>query len=125
MLLQVVNWSTWLSALVSCKDRVPVEFRSMQSEHAEDEEPVQFNLLKATGDLLMLPKEILLDSEIRTEVLPIRIPSVRGNHVCVRNGIVFLGTNLFKVESGLLYCSTEVSSVFIIPSTECLSMRAV
>lgn len=36
----------------------------------EDEEPVQFNLLKATGDLLMLPKEILLDSEIRKEVLP-------------------------------------------------------
>lgn len=68
--MQVVNWSTWLSALVSCKDRVPAEFRSMLPNDFEDEEPVQFNLLKATGDLLMLPKEILLDSEIRKEVIP-------------------------------------------------------
>ena len=65
---QVVNWSTWLSALVSCKDRVPAEFRSSLPDDAEDEEPVQFNLLKATGDLLMLPKDILLDAEIRKEV---------------------------------------------------------
>ena len=63
-----MNWSTWLSALVSCKDRVPAEFRSSLPEDAEDEEPVQFNLLKATGDLLMLPKDILLDAEIRKEV---------------------------------------------------------
>lgn len=49
---------------------MPAEFRSMLPNDFEDEEPVQFNLLKATGDLLMLPKEILLDSEIRKEVLP-------------------------------------------------------
>lgn len=55
---------------MSCKDRVPAEFRSMLPNDFEDEEPVQFNLLKATGDLLMLPKEILLDSEIRKEVIP-------------------------------------------------------
>lgn len=65
----MVNWSTWLSALVSCKDRVPAEFRSSLPDDADDEEPVQFNLLKATGDLLMLPKDILLDSEIRKEVI--------------------------------------------------------
>lgn len=63
-----MNWSTWLSALVSCKDRVPAEFKSSLPEDAEEEEPVQFNLLKATGDLLMLPKDILLDPEIRKEV---------------------------------------------------------
>lgn len=47
---------------------MPTEFRSSLPEDAEDEVPVQFNLLKATGDLLMLPKDILLDAEIRKEV---------------------------------------------------------
>ncbi|CAK9226911.1 unnamed protein product [Sphagnum jensenii] len=79
----VVNWSTWLSALVSIKDRIPVESRNGEGitakpKEIEDEEPVQFNLLKATGDLLMLPKDILLDSEIRREVCPaLSLPLIR------------------------------------------------
>lgn len=47
---------------------MPAEFKSTLPDDGEDEEPVQFNLLKATGDLLMLPKDILLDAEIRKEV---------------------------------------------------------
>jgi hypothetical protein len=79
-IMQVVNWSTWLSALVSIKDRIPVESRNGEGiaakpKEIEDEEPVQFNLLKATGDLLMLPKDILLDSEIRREALLKPFPS--------------------------------------------------
>lgn len=73
----MVNWSTWLSALVSCKDRVPAEFRSSLPDDVDDEEPVQFNLLKATGDLLMLPKDILLDSEIRKEVIIVLVKCVK------------------------------------------------
>ncbi len=87
--MQVVNWSTWLSALVSIKDRIPVESRNGEGitaklKEIEDEEPVQFNLLKATGDLLMLPKDILLDSEIRREALLKPFPS----RLCKGSGIL-------------------------------------
>ncbi len=76
--MQVVNWSTWLSALVSVKDRILTETSNgagiiaKPKENEDNEEPVQFNLLKATGDLLMLPKDILLDSEIRKEVTSLK-----------------------------------------------------
>ncbi len=88
-IMQVVNWSTWLSALVSIKDRIPVESRNGEGitakpKEIEDEEPVQFNLLKATGDLLMLPKDILLDSEIRREALLKPFPS----RLCKGSGIL-------------------------------------
>jgi hypothetical protein len=47
---------------------VPAEFRSSLPEDAEDEEPVLYSLLKATGDLLMLPRKFLLGAEIRKKV---------------------------------------------------------
>lgn len=63
-----MNWSTWLSRLVNCKDRVPAKFRSSLLENAEDEEPVLYILLKAIGDFLMLPRKFLLGIEIRKKV---------------------------------------------------------
>jgi hypothetical protein len=55
--MQVVNWSTWLSALMSMKHRIPVESSNGEGNYRKakgDEDLMQFSLLKGTGNLLML-----------------------------------------------------------------------
>ncbi|KAG0566301.1 hypothetical protein KC19_7G053400 [Ceratodon purpureus] len=57
----VVTWSTWLSTLLNVKDPGSSDSNNKDSA-AEQSEPVEdkkFNLLKVTGDLLMLPKDMI------------------------------------------------------------------
>ncbi|XP_019055955.1 PREDICTED: uncharacterized protein LOC104613015 [Nelumbo nucifera] len=77
----VGNWSRWLSDLFgmdaddSVKDQASDEddFRRVG-----DAEPKSFYLLNALSDLLMLPKDMLMDRSIRKEVCPsIGLPLVK------------------------------------------------
>ncbi|KAL7097978.1 hypothetical protein ACP275_10G176600 [Erythranthe tilingii] len=72
----VGNWTRWLSEFLgadansSAKD----ENRSLEGT----EEPKSFTLLNALSDLLMLPKDMLMDRTIRMEVCPsISLPLVK------------------------------------------------
>lgn len=72
--MQVVTWSTWLSALLSVKDPSSAETSTKDETKAQAERvespgtPKTFSLLKATSDLLMLPKDMILDMAMRREV---------------------------------------------------------
>ena len=69
-----MTWSTWLSTLLSVKDPSSAETSTKdetkaQAERAESPGTLKtFNLLKATGELLMLPKDMILDMAMRREV---------------------------------------------------------
>lgn len=68
--LQAVTWSTWLSALLSVKDPNPADSNTKGGTLIESEEgeflgsPKPFNLLKVTGDLLMMPREMAMRREV-------------------------------------------------------------
>lgn len=89
---QVVTWSTFIAGLVNVKDPVVVtDSESGDSTDASDDAdkmPRFFHLIKATGDLLMLPKDILMDKGIRKEVQYV-VPSTWLPPPCFR--YLFLG----------------------------------
>lgn len=68
--MQAVTWSTWLSALLSLKDPNPADSSTKDGTSTESEEgeilgsPKVFNLLKVTGDLLMMPREMAMRREV-------------------------------------------------------------
>ncbi|KAL2643076.1 hypothetical protein R1flu_010663 [Riccia fluitans] len=69
----VVTWSTFIHGLVSLKEPMfPPEADDGSTENMDDPEklPKLFNLIKATGDLLMLPKDFLMDKAFRKEICP-------------------------------------------------------
>ncbi|KAF8395871.1 hypothetical protein HHK36_019826 [Tetracentron sinense] len=77
----VGNWSRWLTDLFgmdaddSLKDNGNSED---EDRHGSDAEPKSFRLLNALSDLLMLPKDMLMDPFIRKEVCPsIGLPLIK------------------------------------------------
>ncbi|KAG6540981.1 hypothetical protein Mapa_017651 [Marchantia paleacea] len=70
----VVTWSTFIHGLVSLKEPTfaPEADNGDSSPEMDDPEklPKLFNLIKATGDLLMLPKDFLMDRAFRKEICP-------------------------------------------------------
>ncbi|KAL4587524.1 hypothetical protein LXL04_000395 [Taraxacum kok-saghyz] len=58
----VGNWSRWLSDWFGMDS---------EDEHSEEDDRIKcFHLLNALSDLLMLPKDMLMDRSVRTEVCP-------------------------------------------------------
>lgn len=71
MNLQVGNWSRWLSDLfgIDAGDSIKGEQDSCEDDSkGVRDEPKCFHLLNALSDLLMLPKDMLMDRAIRMEV---------------------------------------------------------
>jgi hypothetical protein len=70
-LVQVGNWSRWLTDLVGIDaEDSPRVGGDSQEDNNEDVETTfsSFPLLNATSDLLMLPKDMLMEKSIRKEV---------------------------------------------------------
>eukprot|EP00249_Psilotum_nudum_P017022 c26114_g1_i1 orf=250-1044(-) len=67
-IVQIRTWSTWLTNYVR---NGAVGSIVDHSGEIDEEGSVSFPLLKAIGDLLMLPKDILADKSVREEVCPI------------------------------------------------------
>lgn len=71
--LQVGNWSRWLTEIYGM-DAVD---SPREDRHANEDDdmrgPKHFLLLNHLSDLLMLPKDLLMDPSIRTEVVLITL----------------------------------------------------
>ena len=72
-IVQVVTWSTWLATLLSVKDPNSSDSNSKDSTAGQFEQPVEEKifggrLIKATGELLMLPKD-MIDMAKRRQVI--------------------------------------------------------
>ena len=70
--LQVGTWSRWLTDLFGmdaddCMTEVQINGEDGEIKGGNDE-PKSFHLLNALSDLLMLPKDMLMDRSIRKEV---------------------------------------------------------
>lgn len=66
--MQIGTWSRWLTDLFGMDaDDFIGEVENFESEVKTDE-PKSFHLLNALSDLLMLPKDMLMDRSIRKEV---------------------------------------------------------
>ncbi|KAK9290799.1 hypothetical protein L1049_008977 [Liquidambar formosana] len=70
----VGNWSRWLTDLfgMDADDSLKEDQHSSEDDDNgdADAEPKSFHLLNALSDLLMLPKDMLMDRSIRKEVCP-------------------------------------------------------
>ncbi|CAK9206203.1 unnamed protein product [Sphagnum troendelagicum] len=76
----VVTWSTWLTALLNVKAEDSTAItettdttsnnRETASDTSSEKAGPYFVLLRAVGDLLMLPKDMLMDKSVRKEVCP-------------------------------------------------------
>ncbi|CAM6039305.1 unnamed protein product [Sphagnum compactum] len=76
----VVTWSTWLTALLNVKAEDSTAItettdttsnnRETASDTSSEKAAPYFVLLRAVGDLLMLPKDMLMDKSVRKEVCP-------------------------------------------------------
>lgn len=69
--LQVGSWSRWLSDFFGIDDDSVIEDQDSSENdlvHEGDAELKCFHLLNALSDLLMLPKDMLMDRSVRTEV---------------------------------------------------------
>ena len=69
--MQVGNWSRWLTDMfgMDSDDGLKEDQHNSQDDFRhEDEEPKSFLFLNALSDLLMLPKDMLMDCSIRKEV---------------------------------------------------------
>lgn len=68
--MQVGNWSRWLTDLfgMDVDDSARDQNTSGNNVHHADAELKCFHLLNALSDLLMLPKDMLIDRSVRTEV---------------------------------------------------------
>ncbi|KAK9123469.1 hypothetical protein Sjap_013071 [Stephania japonica] len=75
----VGTWSRWLSDLFGMDINESADDTDRQDDRwSGDTEPKCFRLLNALSDLLMLPKDMLLDRSIRKEVCPaIGLPLVK------------------------------------------------
>ncbi|CAL1385037.1 unnamed protein product [Linum trigynum] len=79
----VGNWFRWLVDTVAMDDEeTPKQDEETSSEvdddHRQDAKPKCFNLLNDLSDLLMLPKDLLIDRSVRQEVCPsIDLPLVK------------------------------------------------
>lgn len=69
-LCQVGNWSRWLTDMFGMDSDDSAKEDSHNSDHddRQDGRPKSFNLLNDLSDLLMLPKDMLMDRSIRLEV---------------------------------------------------------
>lgn len=70
--MQVGNWSRWLTDMfgMDADDVTPDNQHCSENDDTQggDGEPKSFLLLNALSDLLMLPKDMLMDRSIRKEV---------------------------------------------------------
>ncbi|PIA53602.1 hypothetical protein AQUCO_00900285v1 [Aquilegia coerulea] len=76
----VGNWSRWLTDLFGMEINETLEEDNVEDNGRQDfeAEPKSFPLLNALSDLLMLPKDMLMDRSIRKEVCPsISLPLVK------------------------------------------------
>ncbi|XP_059668481.1 uncharacterized protein LOC132313633 isoform X2 [Cornus florida] len=78
----VGNWSRWLTDLFGMDADDALKEGEHSGEDADkqggDAEPKCFHLLNALSDLLMLPKDMLIDRSIRAEVCPsISLPLIK------------------------------------------------
>ncbi|KAK4412996.1 hypothetical protein Salat_2946800 [Sesamum alatum] len=77
----VGNWSRWLSDFLGMDADASAEDEKKNQDYDDKrgtEEPKSFPLLNALSDLLMLPKDMLMDRTIRLEVCPsISLPLVK------------------------------------------------
>ncbi|XP_072980290.1 uncharacterized protein [Typha angustifolia] len=72
------NWSRWLTDLLGLDEDEQPRIKSEQDDDRLDvsESLKYFHLLSAFSDLLMLPKDMLLERSIRKEVCPTFSPSI-------------------------------------------------
>lgn len=61
--MQVGNWTRWLT------DAIGMNGDDDAEKEQQDSEPKLFRLLNELSDLLMLPKDMLMDRSIRKEVI--------------------------------------------------------
>ncbi|PRQ44581.1 hypothetical protein RchiOBHm_Chr3g0480801 [Rosa chinensis] len=74
----VGNWSRWLSDMFGMDADDSLPGSEDDEKQSGDGEPKSFLLLNALSDLLMLPKDMLMDRSIRKEVCPsISLPLVK------------------------------------------------
>ncbi|XP_051149545.1 uncharacterized protein LOC127264158 [Andrographis paniculata] len=74
----VGNWTRWLSEYFGMDVHNENNIQDGEDKRDTKEPPKRFPLLNALSDLLMLPKDMLMDSAIRMEVCPtISLPLVR------------------------------------------------
>ena len=70
--MQIGNWSRWLTDMfgMDADDVTPDDQHCGENDDMQggDGEPKSFLLLNALSDLLMLPKDMLMDRSIRKEV---------------------------------------------------------
>ncbi|OVA17540.1 EEIG1/EHBP1 N-terminal domain [Macleaya cordata] len=64
------NWSRWLTDLFHVDDNDPLEDQNELDDDGRQSSFKSFHLLSALSDLMMLPKDMLLDRSIRKEVCP-------------------------------------------------------
>lgn len=76
----VGNWSRWLTDMfgMDAEDCAPEDENCKDDRRGGDGEPQSFPLLNDLSDLLMLPKDMLMDRHVRQEVCPsITLPLVK------------------------------------------------
>ncbi|KAL8489667.1 hypothetical protein ACS0TY_025534 [Phlomoides rotata] len=78
----VGNWERWISDFLGMDADSSAKGEKQTMDNDDDksvtEEPKSFPLLNALSDLLMLPKDMLMDRTVRTEVCPsISLPLVK------------------------------------------------
>lgn len=68
--MQVGNWSRWLTDMfgMDADDSLKEDQHDSEDDERQDGEPKSFHLLNDLSDLLMLPKDMLMDRAIRKEV---------------------------------------------------------
>lgn len=103
--MQVGTWSRWLTDLFGMDvddslGEVQINGEDGESQGGHDE-PKSFHLLNALSDLLMLPKDMLMDRSIRKEVSLIII-YFHSRHVifpcCSSNLMHFFGCHVFNMK---------------------------
>lgn len=65
---QIGNWSRWLTDLFGLDDDDQCEDENDNDEGKDTTTLKSFHLLNALSDLMMLPKDMLLNQSIRKEV---------------------------------------------------------
>lgn len=68
MTMQIGNWSRWLTDKLGIDDDDSDDTGDVEDERRGTAETKSFQLLNELSDLLMLPKDMLLEKSIRKEV---------------------------------------------------------
>jgi hypothetical protein len=66
--MQIGNWSRWLTDKLGIDDDDSEDIGDVEDERRGAAETKSFQLLNELSDLLMLPKDMLLEKSIRKEV---------------------------------------------------------